>query len=85
MGLSNKAYFWVTLEEPQWVDSCGVAVAFELGTEHKEGHTEDPPLEETDNQCQQALYPENEQHLHLNTSTSSADKVLLGWSPHKIR
>ena len=64
--------FWVTLEGPQWVDLHGIAVAFELGTGRKEGHTEDPLLGETNNQHQQAWYLDNEQHRHPSTSTSFA-------------
>ena len=66
------------------MDLHGVAVQFELGTGHKEGHTEDPPLRETNNQRQLAWYLDDEQHQHPITSTSSAGGVLPGWIPHKI-
>ena len=66
------------------MDLHGVAVAFELGTGHKEGHTEDPLLGKTNNQRQLAWYPNGEQHQRPITSISSAGRVLLGWGPHKI-
>ena len=66
------------------MDSQGIAAVFELGTGHKEGRTEDPPLGKTSNQRQPAQYQDNEQHRHPSTSISSEGEVLPDWSPRKM-